>query len=254
MLADFDRAWFQRNGEAWVARYRDAEEIRAKLAELDVKPDDQLTREECWQRAAWRERQGFDALPDYRAYAAAYPDDPDAELAIGRLLLDRDDAAGLAHIERAARHFNLALAACNAAYAYLLRHGDRAQAEAWLRRGEAQLDLENAARAERASVTPKDELLSADLPPERLTQLARQLENLGGAKHAWICRKAVKILPEEAVYVLAFQAKGWFPKEAKLTENLARNLNGPGLTFIVMKGGKAGKLAKRVMKVGERVM
>lgn len=254
VLADFDRAWFQRNGEAWVARYRDAEEIRAKLAELDTKPNDQLTREECWQRAAWRERQGLDALPAYRAYAAAYPDDPDAELAIGRLLLDRDDAAGLAHIERAARHFNLALAACNAAYAYLIRSGDRAQAETWLRRGESQLDLENAARAERASVTPKDLLLGADLPPDRLTQLARQLDNLGGVKHAWICRKAVQILPEEAVYVLAFQAKGWFPKEAKLTENLARDFTGPGLTFIVMKGGKAGKLAKRVMKMGQRVM
>lgn len=254
VLADFDRAWFQRNGEAWVERFRKSEEIRAKLADLNAKPESELSREECWQRAAWSEQQGGDALPLYQAYAAAYPDDADADLVVGRLLLDRDDPAGLAHIERAARHFKLALTACNAAYAYCLRIGDRAQGEIWLRRGEAQIDLENAARAERASVSPKDALIDADLAPDLLTQLARQLDTLGGVKHAWICRKAVKILPEEAVYVLAFQAKGWFPKEAKLVQQLASKLNGPGLTFIVMKGGKAGKLAKRVIKSGQRVM
>lgn len=254
VLADHDRAWFQRNGEAWVERYRGAEEIRAKLAELNARPEDQLTQEECWQRAAWSEQQGGDALPLYRAYAAAYPDDPDADLVIGRLLLNRDDPAGLPHIERAAHRFQLTLAACNAAYAYFLRNGDPARAEAWLRRGEGQIDLENAARQERALVAPKDELLASGLSQDLLAQLARQLENLGGVKHAWICRKAVKILPEEAVYVLAFQPKGWFTREGKAVARLVENFNGPGLTFLIMKGGKAGKLAKRVIKIGQRVM
>ncbi len=254
VLADFDQAWLQRNGEAWEERFRNAEEIRTKLAALNAKPADQLSQEECWLRAAWSEQQGVDALPLYRAYAAAYPDDPDADLVIGRLLLDADDAAGLDHIERAVQRFNLALAACNAAYAYCLRNGDKAEAETWLRRGEAHIDLETAARQERATVTAKDALIDSGLDTEQLGQLARQLENLGGVKHAWICRKAVKILPEEGVYVLAFKASGWFPRESKRMANLVANFAGPGPTFIVMQGGKAGKLAKRVIKSGQQLM
>ncbi len=254
VLADFDRAWFQRNGEAWVERFRNAEEIRAKLAGLNAKPESELTREECWQRAAWSEQQGVDALPLYRAYAGAYPDDADADLVLGRLLLERNDAAGLVHLERAATRFDLALAACNAAYAYFLRIGDRAQSEAWLRRGEAQLDLENAARAERAQVMPKDPLLGAELAPDSLAQLARQLAQLGGVKHAWICRKAVRIAPEHPVYVLVFQPSGWFTREAGAVKHLVEHFSGPGPTFIVMKGGRARKLAKRAIKAGQRIV
>jgi Zn-dependent protease with chaperone function len=254
VLADFDQAWLQRNSEAWAERFRDSEEIRARLAELNAKPADQLSQAECWQRAAWSEQRGEDALPLYLAYATAYPDDPDADLVIGRLLLERGAPAGLNHIERAAQHFNLTLAACNAAYAYFLRTADPAQAEVWLRRGEAQIDLEYAARQERAAVNPKDELIDSGLSPESLAQLALQLENLGGVKHAWICRKAVKIEPEHGVYVLAFKAKSWFPSEAKLVTKLVENFSGPGLTFIVMQGGKTGKLAKRVIKTGQQLL
>lgn len=254
VVADFDDAWRQRNAGAWAERFRAAEEVRAKLAELNAKPPEILTREEGWQRAAWTEQQGGDALPLYQAYAAAYPDDADADLVIARLLLGRDDPAGLAHAERAAANFNLALAACEVAYAYCLRVGDEAGADAWLRRGEAQIDLQNAARAERAQILPKDPLLGADLAPDALAQLARHLTELGGIKHAWICRKAVKIAPEHPVYLLVFQPKGWFAREGKLVKRLVEQFNGPGPTFIIMKGGRAGKLAKLAIKAGQRIM
>lgn len=256
VLDDFDRMWLERNGDAWEARFRNAEEIRTGLAELNAKvaAETELTPQEAWQRAAWSEQLGVDALPLYQAYARAHPDDPDGDLAVGRLMLDRDDAAGLAHLERAAGHFHHALAACNAAYGYCLRTGDKAAADAWLRRGEAQMDLQNAAREERAQVMPKDELLDSGLGPETLAQLARHLKDLGQVKHAWICRKAVKIRPEEPVYVLAFQATGWFPKEEKRVRALVERFEGPGPTFIIMKGGQAKKLAKRVMGVGQRIL
>lgn len=259
VLDDFDRIWLERNGEAWEERFRNAEALRTRLAELNAKVEAEtetetnLTQEETWQRAAWSEQLGLEALPLYQAYARAYPDDPDGDLAVGRLMLDRDDAAGLAHLEKAAGHFHQALAACDAAYVYCLRVGDKAAAEAWLRRGEIQVDLQNAARQERARVMPKDALLESGLSPETLVQLARQLESLGQVKHAWICRKAVKILPEDPVYVLAFEAKGWFPREAKRVQALVEQFEGPGTTFIVMKGGQARKLAKRVMAMGQKI-
>lgn len=254
VVADFDRDWLQRNGDAWAERYQAAQEIRDKLAALNAKPEEELSQEECWQRAAWTEQQDQDALPLYRAYAKRYPDDADADLAIGRLLLNADDPAGMVHIEHAAEHFPLTLAACETAYAYYLRTGDRQQADRWLLRGEAQIDLENKARQERASVTPKDKLEASTLDNEQLAELAGQLNKMGGIKHAWICRKTVEIRPDAPVYVLAFQAKGWFPKESKLVDTLAQDLEGPGLTFIVMKGGQTRKLAKRVIKLGQQVM
>jgi Zn-dependent protease with chaperone function len=254
VLADFDQAWLARNGDAWAERFREAEAIRNKLAELNAKPEAELTQEECWQRAAWTEQQGEDALTLYRHYAATYPDDLDADLVIGRLLLDRGDQTGLTHLERATQKFALALAACNAAHAWFLRQGDQGQAEHWLRRAEAQVDRENAAQLERNDVTPKDELIESGLSRQVQDQLADQLKALGGIKHAWICRKAVQIEPEYGVYVLAFKPAGWFPSEAKQLARVVEHINGPGLTFFVMQGGKAGKLAKRVIKIGQQLM
>lgn len=254
VLADFDKAWLARNSDAWAERFHEAEAIRNKLTELNAKPEAQLTQEECWQRAAWTDQQSDDALAYYRHYAATYPDDLDADLVIGRLLLDRGDQTGLAHLERATQKFGLALSACNAAHAWHLLQGDQGQAEHWLRRAEAQVDLENAAHQERNDVTPNDELIESGLSREVLDQLTDQLKSLDGIKHAWICRKAVQIEPEHGVYVLAFKPAGWFPSEAKQLAKMVEHINGPGLTFFVMQGGKAGKLAKRVIRIGQQLM
>lgn len=256
VLDDMDSDWFRRNGEAWVARCREADEARGNLAALREKPDAELTQEELWQRAAWTERYvpDADALPLFQAYAQAYPDDPDGDLVIGRHLLDRDDPAGLAHLERAAGHFHHARLASEIAHVYHRRRGDAEAAEIWLRRYERQIDLEETAQRERAQVGAKDDLLAAELSDEALKQLANQLTHQGFVKKAWICRKALRVLPEDPVYVLTFQPRGLFPKEGKLVEQLTKTLQGPGLTFIIMKGGKANKLAKRVIKLGVQVL
>lgn len=254
VLADFDRAWLQRNADSWAAHHREVTEMRARLAELEAKPADTLERDELWQRAAWSERLGLDALAHYQAYAEAYPDDADAQFVIGRLLLERDDAAGLAHLERAATRFNLVLAVCEAAYGYFRRQGDRDAADAWLRRGEAQLDLQAAAQRERAAVTVKDSLADAALTDAERARLGEDLVRLGGVKQAWICRKVVKIDPDNPVYVIALQPRGWFARQDKLIGRLAQELPCPGLTYFVAKGGRAGKLAKRVIKAGRPLL
>ncbi|NTV95464.1 MAG: M48 family metalloprotease [Thiobacillus sp.] len=254
VLADFDRTWLERNADGWEAHHREIAELRARLAELEAKPADALVPEDLWNRAAWSERLGLDALAHYLAYAATYPDDLDAEFAIGRLLLERNDPAGQAHLERASTRFNLTLAACEAAYGYFLRQGDRETAEIWLRRGEAQLDLQAEARKERAGVTAKDALADAGLTDSERAQLAEGLARMGGVKQAWICRKEVKIDPDSPVYVIAVQPCGWFANGEKLIGRLAQELPCPGLTFFIAKTGRTRKLAKLVMEAGRPIL
>lgn len=81
-------------------------------------------------------------------------------------------------------------------------------------------------------------------------QLARATE----IKRAWIARKRTEHLPEHLVYVLAFEARGWRPKEPKLFEAIARVLEVPGQTFFVRKGGEADAVAEKVIEPGVAVL
>ncbi|TCJ14970.1 hypothetical protein EZJ19_08810 [Parasulfuritortus cantonensis] len=254
LLAEFDRTWLERNAGPWEARYRETAEMRARLAELEARPEETLSADEAWQRAAWSERLGLDALAHYQAYAGRYPDDLDAEFSVGRLLLARDDAAGLAHLERAAARFDLALPVCEVAYDYCRRVGDRDGADAWLRRGEAQFDREARGRAERAGVMAKDTFAGAVLAEAELAALARELAAVDGVKQAWICRKVVEVDPDSPVHVIVVQRRGWFTREAKLLARLGERVSCPGLAFFMIKGGSAGRVAKRAIGAGRPLL
>jgi Zn-dependent protease with chaperone function len=256
VLQEFDRQWLERNAEAWKERYEETSALQAQLAELEKKPRVELSEEQRWSLASLTERfrRDADPLPLYEAYGHDYPEDLDTRYVIGRLKLARDDATGLADLEAASARFVLALPACEAAYAYFKRTGDEAGAKHWRERGEAQLDRQARAEAERGSVSSTDHFIAPQIGADVLTNLREQLQRIAGIKHAWLCEKIVHFVPEQPVYVLAYQGSGLFPREASLTQALMEQVSFPGETFLVMKGGSAKAVAKQVIDVGATVL
>lgn len=249
VLADFDRAWLARNGEAWQARCVEARAARAGLDALAARPRDSLSLEERWQLAAWTERYRpeADPLPLYRELAAAHPADRDVELAIGRLLLARDDPRGIGHLERALERFPLVVPACETAYAWLRRRGDQAAAERWRERAEAHFDLEARAQRERRELMVKDRFVPCDLDRAALDQIGARIAALGRFRHAWICQKVLEVLPEAPLFVVVFQGRGLSPNEEKLARLLLDEIEFPGAVFVLMKGGAAARVAKNAL-------
>jgi Zn-dependent protease with chaperone function len=256
VLQEFDQQWLQRNREPWQERYRYAQEARGKLVELERKPAGELTQEERWNLAAWTEEfmPERDALPLYQAYAQQAPEDRDADFAIGRLLLARNDAAGVAFLERATEKFDLALPACEVAYDYFVRAGDNGRADHWRRRGEGFIDVADSARAERASLSPGDTFLPSDLPQDAHERLRDQLGLIDGVKSAWIARKQLVHVQDAPLYVVAIAAAGLFANAGKLITEVAEKVDTQYPTYFVATAGDGAKVGKKVAKAGTRLI
>jgi Zn-dependent protease with chaperone function len=253
VLKDFDQQWLQRNRQPWKQRYEYVQEARAKLTELERKQQAELTQEERWNLAAWTEEfvPERDALPLYRAYAEQAPEDRDADFAIGRILLGRNDTAGIAHLERATEKINLALPACEVAYDYFVRAGDANRADAWRRRGERFIDVVDSARAERASLSASDTFLPAALSQEARSRLEEQLALVDRVKHAWIARKKLAHAQEAPLYVIAIEVTGWFNNPANVVNALAETIQTEHQTYFVATSGDGRAIGRKVAKVGD---
>jgi Zn-dependent protease with chaperone function len=256
VLKDFDQQWLQRNRQPWKQRYEYVQEARAKLTELERKQQAELTQEERWNLAAWTEEfvPERDALPLYRAYAEQAPEDRDADFAIGRILLGRNDTAGIAHLERATEKINLALPACEVAYDYFVRAGDANRADAWRRRGERFIDVVDSARAERASLSASDTFLPAGLSQEARSRLEEQLALVDGVKRAWIAKKKLAHVQDTPLYVIAIEVAGWFANTARVIDGLAQTIHTEHQTYFVATSGDSRAIGKKVAKVGDPLL
>ena len=255
VLAVFDRQWLERNREAWQQRFDYVQQARGELAQLAARPGDQLTHEERWNLAAWTEEFApeTDALPLYRAYAQHAPDDRDADFVIGRILLERNDPQGLAHLERATEEFRHALPACELACDYFQRVGDRNQADLWRRRGERFIDVADHAQAEREALSAGDTFLRSDLQEAEHQLLRDQLAAFEHVKHAWIAKKQLKHLREHPLYVVAVTPSGLLTNADKLIEALAQKVDTQAMTYFVATEGDSSAIGKKVAKGGTQL-
>ncbi len=190
----------------------------------------------------------------YREYQQHAPDDRDADFAIARLLLGRDDKAAIAHLEKAIERFALALPACELAYGYFSSIGDKNQADYWRRRGERAMDTGDKAAQERQKLSVFDTFISADIDPMKCENLRKQLLDVENLKHAWIARKQLKYVSESPLYVIAIETAGAFSKADALTDELSERIETPGPTYFVAFKGDWDAIAQQVKKAGTQLI
>jgi Zn-dependent protease with chaperone function len=256
VLEEFDRQWLEHNREPWQERYQYVQDARARLAELSARPRGQLSKDERWNLAAWTEEleREADPLPLYREYQANHPDDRDADFTIGRILLERRDAEGLVHLERAMQQFQLVLPACELAYRYFRSIGDQDQADYWRRRGEAAMDTVDKARAERATISAFDTYIDAHLNPLEHEELRKQFAAFEKVKHAWIARKQLQYAVDTPLYVIAVEADTVMWGADKLTTEIVAKVRAPGSAYFIALKGEHDAIAQQVKKVGTQIV
>lgn len=235
--------------EDWRAGHRELRADRARFDTLDAIGPHTLEERRDYARLAQVFTPERDMTPLLRDVLAEQPDDAEAHLQLGRALVERGEAAGRMHLERAmALDARFTEAACAALDAHFRRTADR-QGLAWLDEVLASLHARRLRAAQqRNSVSASDDLVAAALDPQARAALRDALEGLGKVKRAWLACKQVDDPDAMHVphFVLLIEVR-WNAFAEKVATRVAEQACLPG-TFHVLTPDMDRGLAKRVRK------
>lgn len=256
VLADFDNEWLQHNRETWRSRYEYASESRKKLAELSEKPQADLTDDELWLKATLTEdfADENEALTLYQTMQTRHPQNPQVAFAIGRLLCKQQNEACLAQLQTALASPQFALDACRYAYAFLENQNRLEEAKWWENAFDQQNRIQRESERERSRLNPGDPLEKADLPPEQLQHIAAALKTHKNVKRAWLARKRLKHFPEHPALAFVVELKGYVSNRETAVRNIIETLHLDCTHYAIPKSGDFKKLAKQIIKAGDRIV
>lgn len=252
IIKDFDKEWLERNTSKWNERYQHVKQGRSKLVSLKAKPLQTLTAEELWELASLTEEFAPDeeCLTLFELYSKKRPDDADAYFVMGRLLLVRNNEDGVEMMKQAIdKQPHLKLKACDWIIYYYRQVDNINAVKFWQQQAERQIDINRAADKEREVITKNDQFTKPDRQADFNDLFTKRIMNIKGIKRAWLAEKRMRYYPESKTYVLVYE-KGFFEKEAKLTEMIVSQLNTNSTCFVVQKQGEHSAIAKEVIKKG----
>jgi Zn-dependent protease with chaperone function len=223
-----DAEWLRARGAMDERDPEEAERDTRRLAELEALQS--ASAEEIHERARLLEElNGEDAaLPVYRAAhsAGSVP----AALAIGRILLDRDDEEGLTLVEQAvAADESLLVPAAGVLVPFLRERGRLVDAQRWHARAARKRTLAALAEQERASLSPLDRFRPHDVAGGAVAPLATIVGGHGAVQRAFLVRREWRYA-EGGELVLALQLSGDATASAgnDIVERIRRELAAPG--------------------------
>ena len=252
----FNRQWVEAYGEQWDDLHERSKLARETVNQLKMRLYEDLTQKERWQLAQLTAEYlpEKDALPLYQQYAHYHPEDTEADLAIGQLLLERDDPNGISYLEEAMIQPNLQLAAAEAAWRFYAKHNNAEQSKRWLLHLETASDMVAAARQERAELQIKDVLIDPSMDtittfkPLLLDTLAKHKK----VKAIWLAQKEVQHFPNYPVYIIAVKIRGFVINQEKLQAKLLNEIALPVDAFLINSLAHK-KLFKQASTIGQRI-
>src|SRR5262249_39737216 len=175
------------------------------------------------------------------------PDDPVVNYTLGVRLLACDDDSGMALLKRAMECDPWETPrCCQSLRDYCWRKGRKDEAHEWHRRMMERVELEQAAKKERAEVRTSDKFERPAIDGAFLAQMQAQLRAIEGLRKAYLVKKRVKHMPEQLCYVLGFAVRGgWLPGQKKgsaqvVLQRIQETVTFPGETLILsVEGGNA---------------
>ncbi len=258
--AELDARWTAQMAGEWKVRHEAAQEGQRRLLALAQKAGSKpLSVEEQWEQARWSEelKGEGEALPLLKSLLTTAPHHAQANFALGRILLDRSDARGIALIERAMVKLpELVPPGCRLIADFQSRQGNEPDIHRYLRRADEV--AEQLSRAEQRSQTlqPSDQLIPHGLSLAMVTGLRRALAQQPRVAEAYLVRRLMPDCPSVPFYVLAIVPRvRWFEwweksKTAQLAQQVAAKLQTPPRTsLVVLEGAGRRRLLKSLRRV-----
>lgn len=254
----FDRDWKEAASTPWRQQYAYLKEIESKLQALEQEAQVQTLDEvKAWERIHYtlKLRGGEAALPLLQDVLKTQPDCAIANYTLGQVLLQKDDAAGIACIEKAmAQRIDWVIDGLGLIYSFFWQRGQTDEAEKYCDRAEQHSQLLLKAGQERADVSERDQLKPHFLKVSEVNSLKQNLASYAQVKEAYLVEKVVTYFPEERFCVLGIVCKrGWIESEdvyQKLVDLLYTNLqfSTPTCVIILNHAGN-GNLRKKICQV-----
>jgi Zn-dependent protease with chaperone function len=260
-----DTEWHEEIRHPWAERHAWAREQLGKLERLETEAGEgPLPLQRAVERASLTEELHgrAPAVSRWREVLAVEPGHPRANMAVGAHLLSQDDETGLEHLERASEADPaLKPYAAGLAHSFEAARGRSEEAARHRSTVNAHLDVIEAATDERRGLSRKDQLEPHGLSPTALGELREQLMNADRVATAYLARKQVEHLADDApLYVLGIvPATKWWRLEGirtdqRMLEHVVETVELPGELLAVPLVSENRWLRKRLEGVGEALV
>lgn len=245
----FSEDWRARVQAGWEQNFEQHARDRERLAQLDavVVRGPAETVEHA--RLTEALHPDVDAVALYRQALGHAPDDPFVHFRLGAMLLQRHDASGVGHLQRAmALDADSTEPALQCLGNFYRETGDAAGCDAiadeWKRLQQGQLRVHHA----RNELTGRDEFLPHGLDDAALASVRTALERIGGVGSAWLARKRLPGadggLPH---HVMLVKWRGMvFSEDARLRK-IVETLDLPGSCMVFVASRRRG-IARKLRK------
>lgn len=264
LLTRLDEHWRTLVRAGWAAGHEEAARKGSRLQELDQRATSEPLAESLqWERCELAyELHGQEAAePLVRDLLRVAPDHPFGNLLMGRFLLERDDGAGVALVERAIeRHPACREPGHALLIAYHERHGRGEEVERQRRLAWSHDDQLAVAEAERAGVSNTDTLIAHLLPADEVRRVAEQLATFPEIKEAYLARKEVRQFSDVPLYVLGIRLdRPWYRSPTAgshaLFQRIAAEVKVSGEWLVVALGQDTAGIAENLKRIpGARIV
>ena len=259
-----DREWQDAVREQWSDRYAEAQAATIGLQTLEQDERQRpLTAAEALRRAHLTAEFGDSqtALAYFHAALVQNPGSSEIHFAIGRLLLDQEDSAGIAWIERAINdNERYILEGCPRIISYLEQHERGLEATTYQEQLEAYYESLSAARAERAGINRGDTFLPHDLAQGAVTTITDKLAAFPYIDTAFLVRKEVQHFSDIPVFALGIVIKQPFyvyrsPKtDHTMAQAVATAIAYPDIFYAIPLNRENGWVRRAVSAVPEALI
>lgn len=255
-LRSFDQEWYDHIKPSWEQRYETAQQEQKRLIELSTKDQGNLEVSELWEKATLvHEYMSVEsATPIYETILRSDCNHAGAAFNLGCIALDNDDIKGLDLMRIASKNREYVMAACEVSYSWSYQKELTDEMNFWETLANDFIQKSNEAQQERAQLTKKDKLVTAELSKELRDHIVDTLSQSKKVKKVWVARKVTKHDNDEQVLAIAFTPKGFSTSYESLAQELAEKLQLESTFYVIPKADDYKPLAKYVIKHGEQLL
>ena len=225
MRSELQARWADRVTEPWAERFAQAQEQRARLAELRAMALRSVDEQIEMLRLTMRLEPEADERASLAAFNAEHADHALGLFLEGSHRLDKADREGLALLDRAmALDPEATKPACERAHAFLVDRKENEAAEAYAARWRLRNDLETQRTRQLQSLDPEDALASHGAAPETIEALRAVLagDMLKSIAEVYLARRVIAADPSAVQWVMGVRLTWWGRRRGKQREIVNR--------------------------------
>jgi Zn-dependent protease with chaperone function len=208
-LRSSNRLWRERIARSWSESHNELQKAQKRLQELDEQSQTRsLTLDESWERMTLlgRVEDRNAVLPSLEAFVRDNPDHTKAHFALGAILLEQQNPAGIEHLEKAMQLDPATSGQANTLLSgFYFEQGNRALGEEFSKRAAEHFEKEQKQQEQLMSFSPTSRFMPHALNEQAIAKLQERLKKVHGLSEAYLVRKVLEG-SEASVYVLAAAA------------------------------------------------